>query len=242
MWTIVLRRGRDLPGRHPARQRRGRRQPRGPARRPRCGRPPRADRRRSSRSRAAVVVTMATPWSTFPQVLTTQVGDIAAPAVLTVASATPIGTGPFSYAVDRARRQHRTASGTRPTGSRVCPTSTPSASSRSPRPPTGSMPCSTAPSTWHRSTSPASSAASTTSVTSPRSRCSRTATASGRRWPSRSRPGGRRSTTSSPARAVALATDREAILEKVFDGQGTHLPRDHQRCVAVVQRPIEPRS
>jgi peptide/nickel transport system substrate-binding protein len=44
-----------------------------------------------------VVVTMATPWSTFPQVLTTQVGYIAAPSVLTGASATPIGTGPFAY-------------------------------------------------------------------------------------------------------------------------------------------------
>jgi peptide/nickel transport system substrate-binding protein len=47
---------------------------------------------------ATVLVVMAAPWSTFPQVLTTQVGYIAAPAVLTGASATPIGTGPFSYA------------------------------------------------------------------------------------------------------------------------------------------------
>ena len=47
---------------------------------------------------ATVLVVMGTPWSTFPQVLTTQVGYIAAPAVLTGASPTPIGTGPFSYA------------------------------------------------------------------------------------------------------------------------------------------------
>ncbi len=46
---------------------------------------------------ATVVVTTTTPWSTFPQVLTTQVGYIAAPSVLTGASATPIGTGPFAY-------------------------------------------------------------------------------------------------------------------------------------------------
>ena len=43
------------------------------------------------------MVTTTTPWSTFPQVLTTQVGYIAAPSVLTGASATPIGTGPFAY-------------------------------------------------------------------------------------------------------------------------------------------------
>jgi peptide/nickel transport system substrate-binding protein len=46
----------------------------------------------------AVVVTMSSPWSTFPQVLTTQVGAIAAPAVLDGRSPTPIGTGPFSFA------------------------------------------------------------------------------------------------------------------------------------------------
>ncbi len=45
-----------------------------------------------------VVVTTTTPWSTFAQVLTTQVGYIAAPSVLSGASATPIGTGPFTYA------------------------------------------------------------------------------------------------------------------------------------------------
>ena len=44
-----------------------------------------------------VLVTMATPWSTFPQVLTTQVGVIASPAVLDGSSTTPIGTGPFAY-------------------------------------------------------------------------------------------------------------------------------------------------
>jgi peptide/nickel transport system substrate-binding protein len=48
-------------------------------------------------SPSSVVVTMTTPWSTFPQVLTTQVGYIAAPSVVTGASATPIGTGPFAY-------------------------------------------------------------------------------------------------------------------------------------------------
>jgi peptide/nickel transport system substrate-binding protein len=46
----------------------------------------------------AVIVTMSSPWSTFPQVLTTQVGAIAAPAVLDGRSSTPIGTGPFSFA------------------------------------------------------------------------------------------------------------------------------------------------
>jgi peptide/nickel transport system substrate-binding protein len=45
-----------------------------------------------------VVVTTTTPWSTFAQVLTTQVGYIAAPSVLSGASATPVGTGPFTYA------------------------------------------------------------------------------------------------------------------------------------------------
>ena len=38
-------------------------------------------------------------------------------------------------------------------------------------------------------------------------------------WPSR--PGARRSTTSPPAGPWRLATDREEILEQVFDGQGT---------------------
>ncbi|HEY6534176.1 MAG TPA: ABC transporter substrate-binding protein [Acidimicrobiales bacterium] len=46
----------------------------------------------------AVVLTMNSPWSTFPQVLTTQVGTIAAPAVLDGRSSTPIGTGPFAFA------------------------------------------------------------------------------------------------------------------------------------------------
>lgn len=48
-------------------------------------------------SPTSVVVTMTTPWSTFPQVLTTQVGYIASPSVVAGASATPIGTGPFAY-------------------------------------------------------------------------------------------------------------------------------------------------
>jgi peptide/nickel transport system substrate-binding protein len=46
---------------------------------------------------AAVVIAMTSPWSTFPQVLTTQVGTIAAPSVLDGRSPTPIGTGPFAY-------------------------------------------------------------------------------------------------------------------------------------------------
>lgn len=46
---------------------------------------------------AAVVITMSSPWSTFPQVLTTQVGVIAAPSVLDGSSPTPVGTGPFVY-------------------------------------------------------------------------------------------------------------------------------------------------
>ena len=49
-------------------------------------------------SPTSVVVTMATPWSTFPEVLTTQVGYIAAPSVIDGTSPTPIGTGPFTYA------------------------------------------------------------------------------------------------------------------------------------------------
>ena len=40
---------------------------------------------------------MSTPWSTFPQVLTTQVGYIAAASVIAGSSPTPIGTGPFTY-------------------------------------------------------------------------------------------------------------------------------------------------
>jgi peptide/nickel transport system substrate-binding protein len=45
-----------------------------------------------------VVVSMTTPWSTFPQVLTTQVGYIASPAMLAGFSAGPVGSGPFTYA------------------------------------------------------------------------------------------------------------------------------------------------
>jgi ABC-type transport system substrate-binding protein len=46
---------------------------------------------------ATVEVTMTTPWSTFPQTLTTQVGYIAAPTVLAGTSVTPVGTGPFVW-------------------------------------------------------------------------------------------------------------------------------------------------
>lgn len=43
-----------------------------------------------------VVVTTYTPWSTFPEVLATQVGVIASPATLIAGGATPpVGTGPF---------------------------------------------------------------------------------------------------------------------------------------------------
>lgn len=45
-----------------------------------------------------VTVTMYTPWSTFPEVLATRVGTIAGSSTLTGASATPVGTGPFTYA------------------------------------------------------------------------------------------------------------------------------------------------
>ena len=45
-----------------------------------------------------MVVLMATPWSTFDQVLTTQVGYVASLSTLAGASAVPIGSGPFSYA------------------------------------------------------------------------------------------------------------------------------------------------
>ena len=46
-------------------------------------------------SELTVVVAMGTPWSTFPEVLTTKVGAIASLATITGAAATPIGTGPF---------------------------------------------------------------------------------------------------------------------------------------------------
>ena len=45
-----------------------------------------------------VYVSMTTPWSTFPQVLTTQVGYIAAPSVVDGSAVGPIGSGPFAYA------------------------------------------------------------------------------------------------------------------------------------------------
>lgn len=48
-------------------------------------------------SPSTVVVTMYTPWSTFPEVLTTRVGTIVAPSMLVGAVATPVGTGPFRY-------------------------------------------------------------------------------------------------------------------------------------------------
>jgi peptide/nickel transport system substrate-binding protein len=44
-----------------------------------------------------VVVSMFTPWSTFPQLLTTRLGTIAAPATLLGFDPRPIGTGPFVW-------------------------------------------------------------------------------------------------------------------------------------------------
>lgn len=50
-----------------------------------------------------VVVSMFTPWSTFPEVLTTRVGTIAAPITLLGFDPRPIGTGPFMwFGVDEA--------------------------------------------------------------------------------------------------------------------------------------------
>ncbi|CAM8644973.1 DdpA ABC-type dipeptide transport system, periplasmic component [Acidimicrobiia bacterium] len=46
-----------------------------------------------------VVVTMSSPWSTFAEVLTTQIGTIASPALLAgFSDGRPLGTGPFVYA------------------------------------------------------------------------------------------------------------------------------------------------
>ena len=44
-----------------------------------------------------VVVTMFTPWSTFPEVLTTRIGTIAAPVTLLGFDPRPVGTGPFVW-------------------------------------------------------------------------------------------------------------------------------------------------
>lgn len=44
-----------------------------------------------------VVVTMTSPWSTFPQLLTGRIGTIALPATTLGLTPTPIGTGPFSF-------------------------------------------------------------------------------------------------------------------------------------------------
>jgi len=50
-----------------------------------------------------VVVSTFTPWSTFPQLLTTRLGTIAAPATLLGFDPRPIGTGPFVwFGVDEA--------------------------------------------------------------------------------------------------------------------------------------------
>jgi len=44
-----------------------------------------------------VVVTMFAPWSTFPEVLTTRIGTVAAPITLLGFDPRPIGTGPFLW-------------------------------------------------------------------------------------------------------------------------------------------------
>ena len=50
-----------------------------------------------------VVVTMFTPWSTFPEVLTTRIGTVASPLTLLGFDPRPIGTGPFVWSgVDEA--------------------------------------------------------------------------------------------------------------------------------------------
>jgi peptide/nickel transport system substrate-binding protein len=50
-----------------------------------------------------VIVSMFTPWSTFPEVLTTRLGTIAAPVTLLGFDPRPIGTGPFVwFGVDEA--------------------------------------------------------------------------------------------------------------------------------------------
>lgn len=50
-----------------------------------------------------VVVTMSTAWSMFPEVLTTRIGTIAAPATLLGFDPRPVGTGPFLWSgVDEA--------------------------------------------------------------------------------------------------------------------------------------------
>lgn len=48
-------------------------------------------------SEFTVVVATATPWSTFPELLTTQIGAIASVPTLLGTTETPIGTGPFTY-------------------------------------------------------------------------------------------------------------------------------------------------
>ncbi|MEX1217866.1 MAG: ABC transporter substrate-binding protein [Acidimicrobiales bacterium] len=45
----------------------------------------------------SVVVSMFTPWSTFPEVLTTRIGTVAAPATLLGFDPRPLGTGPFIW-------------------------------------------------------------------------------------------------------------------------------------------------
>jgi ABC-type transport system substrate-binding protein len=50
-----------------------------------------------------VLVTMSTAWSTFPEVLTTRIGTVAAPLTLLGFDPRPIGTGPFLWSgVDEA--------------------------------------------------------------------------------------------------------------------------------------------
>jgi peptide/nickel transport system substrate-binding protein len=59
-----------------------------------------------------VVVRMSTPWSTFPEVLTTQIGAIASPATLDGGGrAAPVGTGPFRAPADLSSVQPAPAPG-----------------------------------------------------------------------------------------------------------------------------------
>jgi peptide/nickel transport system substrate-binding protein len=49
-------------------------------------------------SELTVVVATATPWSTFPELLTTQIGAIASVPTIMGTAETPVGTGPFVHA------------------------------------------------------------------------------------------------------------------------------------------------
>ena len=174
----------------------------------------------SSVGESLVVVTMASPWSTFPQVLTTQVGYIAAPSVIDGTSPAPIGTGPFRYEAtgpDGAVAMVKNASYWKPglphlDGVRLVPVADASA----------------------RVDAVVGGTADLASVDEPRQLTviddlPDDAPVSVHEDRNGERPKvaiafetGRPPFDHITARrAVALATDREAILDKVFDGQGT---------------------